>query len=99
MTAAAAPSSSDDRNGDLLEELEQILKQLDSLSSAAQEAVGSVAHALLREGDLAAAEIAHLTVLLTYLSPRGHARPAVGSHRGSERGTTRGIAIALSSNR
>jgi hypothetical protein len=101
MTAAAASSPSGNRTSDLLEELERILRQLDTLSSAAQKAVGSVVLALLEEPDLSAAEIAQLNALFVCLKPRGHALPALGptALHASGRGARRGIAIAISHNR
>lgn len=100
MTAAAASSPSDSRTSDLLEELEQVLKQFDTLSSAAQEAVGSVVESLLRESDLTTAEFTQLNTVFVCLSPHRHARPAPGPvQRRSERGARRGIAIALSHSR
>jgi hypothetical protein len=101
MTAAAASSPSGNRTSDLLEELERILRQLDTLSSAAQKAVGSVVLALLAEGHLSAAEIAQLNAVLMCLGPRGHALPALSpaALAVSGRGARRGIAIAISHNR
>ncbi len=95
MTAAAASTPSNSRTSDLLEELEQILKQLDTLSSAAQEAVCAVIQSLLLESDLTATEVEHLNALLPRLSPpERNVLPAIGlAHRRSKRGTTRGIAV------
>lgn len=98
MTAAAA--SSDHRTSDLLEELEQIVKQLDTLSSAAQEVIRTVVQSLLGEGDLTAAEITHLNALFMCVSPGGHARPALGpAQRESKRAARRGVAIAIAHRR
>jgi tRNA C32,U32 (ribose-2'-O)-methylase TrmJ len=95
MTAAAASSPSGNRTSDFLEELEQTLKQLDTLSGAAQKAVGSVVQALLQEGDLSAAETTQLNALLACLSRRGHARPALDpvARRGIERRARRSTTI------
>ena len=66
MSTAAAFSLPDNRDSDLLRELNQILKQFDTLPSAVQRAIASVVESLLRDPDLSDAEIAHLNALLPH---------------------------------